>query len=307
MGIFFAMLAALMTKGPILYAFIVPGVAAFWYLGPKTAARLSGAVGGRGSCRWRCLPLGWRSAARRVLQRCGRRGVHEPLRPKSQGARETAANWFYFPHVVHKFAPWSLLAIALPIASANVRKITSDPGMIWLACWALGGLLCDLCAVQARRSDLSRYSSALPSAGINGFGLPMREARARLVWRRCDLFGCCRVRLFSDNIAIRFRNDDDALARFGRKVQALAKQAGARNISMVEGRDEEPVVLYCDAGSYILIKRATREFQNGERDALVLPERRVADADGPLPRRRSTPVPFRSTAKAATCCSCDQI
>ena len=51
---------------------------------------------------------------------------------------------------------------------------------------------------------------------------------------------------------------------------------------MVEGRDE-PMVLYCDAGSYILIKRATREFRNGERDALVLPERRVADADGPLP------------------------
>ena len=83
-------------------------------------------------------------------------------------------------------------------------------------------------------------------------------------------------------IVIGYRNDDDALARFGRKVQALARQAGARSISMVEGRDE-PMVIYCDAGSYILIKRATREFKNGERDALVLPERRVADADGPLP------------------------
>ncbi len=72
------------------------------------------------------------------------------------------------------------------------------------------------------------------------------------------------------------------MARFGQKVQALARQAGARSISMVEGRDE-PMVLYCDAGSYILIKRATREFKNGESDALVLPERRVADADGPLP------------------------
>ena len=59
------------------------------------------------------------------------------------------------------------------------------------------------------------------------------------------------------------------------KFRRSPEQAGARSISMVEGRDE-PMVLYCDAGSYILIKRATREFKNGERDALVLPERRVA-------------------------------
>ena len=277
-----------MTKGPILYAFILPGVAAFWYLGPKDRRALIWS----GWWTW-LVPLAlfatWLAigcatnpefyndvVVREFMSRFDQSlKAHERQQPI----------WFYFPHVVHKFAPWSLLAIALPIASANVRKkITSDPGTMWLACWALGGLLChDFCAVEARRPDLSRYSSALPSARVDGFGVPMWEARARLVWRRCDLFGCCRVRLFSD------QHRDPAFETMTMPWRASAgkcrrspRQAGARSISMVEGRDE-PMVLYCDAGSYILIKRATREFKNGERDALVLPERRVGDADGPLP------------------------
>jgi hypothetical protein len=91
-------------------------------------------------------------------------------------------------------------------------------------------------------------------------------------------------------IFIGYRNGDDALARFGRQVQTLAKEAGARSISMVEGRDE-PMVIYCDAGSYVLIKRTTRAFINGERDALVLPERRIEDPSAlPPPALDSGPI-----------------
>ena len=76
---------------------------------------------------------------------------------------------------------------------------------------------------------------------------------------------------------------------------------------MVEGRDEQ-MVLYCDAGSYILIKRATREFKNGERDAL-------GAAGAPYRGRRWAPPSagarlrsdFQDTAKAATCFSCDLV
>ena len=92
---FFAMVAALMTKGPILYAFIVPGIAAFWYLGPKDRRALIWS----GWWTW-LVPLAlfatWLAIGCAtnpefyndlVVQR-----IHEPLRPKSQGARETAAN-----------------------------------------------------------------------------------------------------------------------------------------------------------------------------------------------------------------------
>ena len=102
--------------------------------------------------------------------------------------------WFYFPHLIHKFAPWSLLAIALAdclrkcAAKNNLRSGHDLAGL--LGAWRLA--LYDLCAVQARRPDLSRHSSALPSARVDGFGLPMWQARARLVWCRGDLLGCCR-------------------------------------------------------------------------------------------------------------------
>ena len=90
-----------------------------------------------------------------VLQRCRGQRVHEPLRPEPslKAYEKQQPVWFYFPHLLHKFAPWSLLALALPIVSGNVRrKIKSDPGTLWLACWALGGLLC-MTFVPSKRVD----------------------------------------------------------------------------------------------------------------------------------------------------------
>ncbi len=284
---FFTMVAALMTKGPILYAFILPGVAAFWYLGPKDRRALIWS----GWWTW-LVPLAL--FATWVAIGCATNPefyndviVREFMSRFDQSLKAHERQqpiWFYFPHVIHKFAPWSLLAIALPIASANVRKkIISDPGTIWLACWALGGLLC-MTFVPSKRVD--RIFPVIPPLCLLLVSMVSACQCGKRVRAWCGaavIFSVVAVcGYFLTTIVIRYRNADDALARFGRKVQALAKQAGARSISMVEGRDEQ-MVLYCDAGSYILIKRATREFKNGERDALVLPERRIVDADGPLP------------------------
>ena len=66
--------------------------------------------------------------------------------------------WFYFPHLLHKFAPWSLLALALPIASENVRSKNQDRPRHTLACllgaWRIA--LHDLDSLKAGGSDLSR-------------------------------------------------------------------------------------------------------------------------------------------------------
>jgi 4-amino-4-deoxy-L-arabinose transferase-like glycosyltransferase len=284
---FFAMLAALMTKGPIVYAFIVPGMVIFWFLGTREQRGLvwSGwwtwLVPLALFCTWLvigCLtrPEFYHDVV--ITEFMSRFDQSLKAHEKQQPI------WFYFPHLLHKFAPWSLLLLALPIASENVRrKIVSDPATIWLACWALGGLLC-MTFVPSKRVD--RIFPVVPPLCLLLVSMVSACRCGKRVRAWCGaavVFAVVSVcGYFLTIVTVGYRNGDDALARFGRKVQTLAKEAGARSISMVEGRDE-PMVLYCDAGRYVLIKRATREFLNGERDALILPERRVADASGPLP------------------------
>ena len=284
---FFAMLAALMTKGPILYAFVLPGMAAFWFLGHRDRRALVWS----GWWTW-IVPLAlfciW------LLIGCLTRPefyndviIREFMSRFDQSLKAYEKQqpiWFYFPHLLHKFAPWSLLVLALPIASENVRRhIRANPGAIWLACWALGGLLC-MTFIPSKRVD--RIFPVVPPLClllVSMVSVCQCGKRVRAWCGAAVLFAVVSVcGYFLTLIVTRYRNGDDAMARFGRRVQALARQAGARSISMVEGRDE-PMVIYCDAGSYVLIKRATREFLNGDRDALVLPERRVADASGALP------------------------
>jgi 4-amino-4-deoxy-L-arabinose transferase-like glycosyltransferase len=284
---FFAMLAALMTKGPILYAFVLPGMVAFCFVGPKSCRALlwSGwwtwIVPLAIFCTWLvigCLtkPEFYHDVV--ISEFMSRFDQSLKAYEKQQPI------WFYFPHLLHKFAPWSLLVLALPIASENVRRhLKSNPGTIWLACWALGGLLC-MTFVPSKRVD--RIFPVVPPLCLLLVSLVSACQCGKRVRAWCGaavVFAAVTVcSYFITLVVVHYRNREDALARFGRQVQALAQEAGARSISMVEGRDE-PMVLYCNAGSYILIKRATREFLQGDRDALVLPERRVADASGPLP------------------------
>jgi 4-amino-4-deoxy-L-arabinose transferase-like glycosyltransferase len=131
---FLGMLAALLTKGPILYAFLVPGMAAFWFLGPKDRRRLVWS----GWWTW-LLPLAlflsW------LLIGCSTipafyndvvvREFMSRFDQSLKAYEKQQPVWFYFPHLLHKFAPWSLLALALPIVSGNVRRqIQSDPGTL---------------------------------------------------------------------------------------------------------------------------------------------------------------------------------
>lgn len=294
-GFFSAMLAALMTKGPILYAFVLPGMAAFWFLGPKERRSLVWS----GWWTW-VLPLVL-FAVWLVIGCLTKPEFYNDVVIKEFMSRfdqslkayeKQQPIWFYFPHLLHKFAPWSLLALALPIASENVRRrIKTDPGTLWLACWALGGLLC-MTLIPSKRVD--RIFPVIPPLCLLLVSMVAACQCGKRVRAWCGgavIFAVAAVwGYFLTIIFIGYRNGDDALARFGRQVQTLAKEAGARSISMVEGRDE-PMVIYCDAGSYVLIKRTTREFINGERDALVLPERRIEDPSAlPPPALDSGPI-----------------
>src|SRR4030095_2260873 len=53
---------------------------------------------------------------------------------------------FYFPHLLHKFAPWSVLIIAVAIFDLHSRNWRlregfreMSPETFWLLCWSFGG------------------------------------------------------------------------------------------------------------------------------------------------------------------------
>src|SRR5262249_34835510 len=66
---------------------------------------------------------------------------------------------FYFPHLLHKFAPWSVLMIgiaAVALQSRNWRLRTvfreMSPETFWLFCWSIGGLIV-MSLVPSKRVD----------------------------------------------------------------------------------------------------------------------------------------------------------
>jgi hypothetical protein len=66
--------------------------------------------------------------------------------------------YFYLPHLLHKFAPWSILLIAIAIFDLARRwRIGSafremSPDTFWLLCWSLGGLIV-MSLIPSKRVD----------------------------------------------------------------------------------------------------------------------------------------------------------
>jgi 4-amino-4-deoxy-L-arabinose transferase-like glycosyltransferase len=292
---FFAMLAALLTKGPILYAFLLPGMAAFCFLGPKDRRALVWS----GWWTW-LLPLALFTAW--LLIGCSTKPefyndvvIKEFMSRFDQSLKAHEKQqpiWFYFPHLIHKFAPWSLLALALPIVSENVRrKIASEPGILWLVSWALGGLLC-MTFVPSKRVD--RIFPVIPPLCLLLVCMVSACQCGKRIRAWCGgavvlaVIAVCGY--FLTIVVVKYQSNDHALVRFGRKVRELTKEAGALKIAIVRGRDE-PMVIYCDAGSYLSVIRAMRAWSNGDIDALVIPERRIPDPSLlPLPALDSGPI-----------------
>lgn len=292
---FCAMLAALLTKGPILYAFLLPGIMAFWLLGPRDRRTLVWS----GWWTW-ILPLalfaGWLvigcSTSPEFYDDVVVKEFMSRFDQSLKAHERQQPIWFYFPHLLHKFAPWSLLSLALPLASENVRrKVASDPGTLWLACWALGGLLC-MTFVPSKRVD--RIFPVIPPLCLLLVAMVSACQCGKRIRAWCGaaiVFSVIAVCGYFLTIAfVGYRRNDDALLRFGRNVQKMTREAGGSRIGMVAGRDEA-MVIYCDAGKYLLILRAIRDLKNGEIDALVLPERRITDQSQlPPPALDSGPI-----------------
>jgi 4-amino-4-deoxy-L-arabinose transferase-like glycosyltransferase len=165
--IFALLTTAMLIKGPIVYAFLLPGILAFEIRGGRRhGPSRTGICQPSAWCGWWpwLVSLGiflvWviggsifvpgffdQVVMREFLARFGET-VHRPQ-----------PLLFYLPHLLHKFFPWSVLMIALAIIDLRARqwKINAAlremaPTTVWLVCWIFGGLIV-MSIIPSKRVD----------------------------------------------------------------------------------------------------------------------------------------------------------
>src|SRR5439155_17391923 len=165
--------AGMLIKGPIVYAFLLPGILIFqvtrgrhgrlytawcgwWPWLASVTIFLIWVIAG-----WLLVPRFYELViVREFLARFGEVGTH---------VHRAQSFFFYLPHLLHKFLPWSVLMIGLAIVRHgesvrrridlrsrrwNVRTAFKEmsPETLWLICWSFGGLIV-MSLIPSKRVD----------------------------------------------------------------------------------------------------------------------------------------------------------
>ena len=296
----FALLTiAMLIKGPIVYAFLLPGIGIFECWRRRRAADAGGGDPGRAH-NARTLQSAWpgwwpwiASLALFLLWVIGgivlQPGFFDEVVMREFIARfgETIHRpqplYFYLPHLLHKFAPWSLLLLAIAfvdLSSRNWRLRSAfremSPEVFWLLCWSLGGLIV-MSLIPSKRVD--RIFPVIPplclllAAQIGRVGAPRRLPKAfGTAPRFCLAVALMFAILFTGGYTISkvisgYRHHRDALATFGRDVRRDAKTHHWR-YEAVSAKDES-LLLYLQKTRFVEPAEAIAEWNRGNLDALV--------------------------------------
>jgi 4-amino-4-deoxy-L-arabinose transferase-like glycosyltransferase len=281
--VLFAVLAAAMfVKGPIVWAFVLPPLVLYQLLRnwrPDFPNAWSGWVPWIASFALFCL---WVIFGIRFID-----GFYEDVILNEFGARfhegihRSQPLLFYLPHLLQKFAPWSLLILGLLVVALRKTKAATgkwlgnlSPEMFWLITWALGGIVV-MSLIPSKRVD--RVFPAIPplclllAAQIKVF-MADNVIRARRIAAFAIIFAAIFTGAYAAMRVIDgYRNHRDALVKFGREVRRIATAEHLR-YEILPGRDESLLL-------YLQRPRFFRLNLNGELcagcdygfDALVVP------------------------------------
>jgi 4-amino-4-deoxy-L-arabinose transferase-like glycosyltransferase len=318
--VFALLTAAMLIKGPIVYAFLLPGIALFqlrcgWARPELVLSEVEGgAPKTKAGSAW---PGWWPWVASLAVFLCwvigGIRfqpGFYEEVVMREFVGRfgETIHRpqplLFYFPHLLHKFAPWSVLMIAIAVIDLRSRNWRwrglsreMSPEVFWLLCWSIGGLLvmslipskrvdrifpvipplCVLLAAQiAPRNCGSHGPAARPATGGESGETAQRAVATRNVLTRVYQWSAIALAfgiLFTGGytawkVITGYRDHRDALAVFGRNIRHEAEARHWR-YEVVSAKDEG-LLLYLQKTHFIEPQRAVAEWNNGNLDAVVV-------------------------------------
>jgi 4-amino-4-deoxy-L-arabinose transferase-like glycosyltransferase len=159
--LFFLLLtAAMLIKGPIIYAFLLPGIVIF-----QLRMRKSGTFATAWPAWWPWIGslvifLIWVAGGILSVPEFYNQVVLREFAARfTQTIHRPQPSYFYVLHLLHKFAPWSVLMIALAVmgfrsAKIRVRDVFKQisPETFWLICWCAGGILL-MSIVPSKRVD----------------------------------------------------------------------------------------------------------------------------------------------------------
>ena len=309
--VFGLLTAAMLIKGPIVYAFLLPGIVLFQLCRGRT--RPPGAPETNSGSAWPgwwpwiaslAIFLAWVVGGIRsqpgfyheVVMRefIGRFGetIHRPQ-----------PLLFYFAHLLHKFAPWSVLIIAIALVDLRSRNWRfrslfreMSPETFWLLCWSIGGLIamslipskrvdrifpvippfCLLLAAQIAPLNCSHGPAGRSSRNSESDETAHRTvatpAASRQIYR-WSAFSLALAILFTGGytgwkIVTGYRDHRDALAVFGGNVRREA-EAHHWRYEVISARDEG-LLLYLQKVHFIEPQFAVTEWNKGNLDAVVV-------------------------------------
>jgi len=282
----------MLIKGPIVYVFLLPGIVAFQW---RTRGTRESATAWPGWWPWLAsfaLFLAWALGGALFVPEFWEHVVMREFAGRfSEAVHRAQPIYFYLPHFLHRFAPWSILLILLPLLGAREQCLkvrdwlrTMSPETFWLVAWSLGGLLV-MSFVPSKRID--RVFPIVPplclllAAQVAEFG---RRENLGIVTRRCCAIAIVFACLFTTGyaagkIALGYRDHRDAFATFGKAVREEAAAQGW-NYEVVGGEDEG-MALYVRRTEFLEPNEAVAEWNSGKLDGLVVPEDELT---GMLPR-----------------------
>ena len=316
--VFVLVLAGLFIKGPIIYAFLLPGIAAYQWRrrkGPSSppdesvqSADRTGIFIPSAWCGWWpwLVPFGiflvWVTGG--IVSQPGfyqQVVIHEFLGRFSAIEQDPHPPYYYVAHLMQKFAPWSELQIVLTALSiwtiggsfrASFRKIS--PATFWLIGWSLGGLIV-ISFIPSKRIDRI-YPVILPLCLVLAAQLsqsfPNEQLRQRFYrWSTVALL--LSILLTSHyaiykKVFLGYRDHRDGLSTFGREVRREA-QARHWRYEIVESHDGG-MLLYLEKTHFIQPDRAIAEWNRGNLDALIVRTQEAPDLMRNLPGSTLSPV-----------------
>jgi len=288
--------AGMLIKGPIVYAFLVPGIVVYQWRrqrGRRPSREESQVeIASSAWCGWWPWLLslvifliwvmaGWLRVprfyelviVREFLARFGEVGTH---------VHRTQSFFFYLPHLLHKFFPWGALLLGLAVVDLraqgwNVRAAFRgvSPTTLWLICWSVGGLIL-MSLIPSKRVD--RIFPVIPplcllvAVQTARFMADEKQRTRNFRWVTATLTaavffsaGYVASRVFSG-----YRDHRDSLSIFGRQVREEAAKNHWRYEAV--GATDEGLPLYIMRPHFLPTDRAVAEWSAGKIDALAVPE-----------------------------------
>ena len=272
--LFLVLTAGMWIKGPVLWAFLVPGLVLFklWHRRQQTP-RLPPVWPWIASFVIFAAWAGW--GIRFVPGFYDEVVVREFMGRFGGETHRAQPALFYLPHLLHKFFPWSLLMIGLAAvhlrsADWKLRAASVAPDTAWLICWVAGGLLV-MSILPSKRVDRI-FPVFAPLCLLLGAQIKRSLKPVRLVesWSAAALGAALMVACGYTGwkIVSGYRTHRAALAEFGREV----RQAGAVNgwKEAVVLTPDESLLLYLRKTRFLTPDRAIALWNQGEIDSLVV-------------------------------------